>query len=461
MRSYFIETWGCQMNVHDSERLEGQLLSLGLGPSPSAEEADLVLLNTCSVREKAAQKIINRIGELGRLPEPPVVGVCGCVGEQEGEALLARSGAVGFVLGPGQISRLGDALVAASAGQRLALIGFGTDSGHHPGPVARRRSTRAMVTVIEGCAQHCTFCVVPYTRGPEVSRPADDVLAEVRSLVSTGAREVELLGQTINAYRCPIRQSGFAELLTAVAEIPGLERLRFVTSHPRFFDDALIEAIARHPNVSRYLHLPVQAGSDRTLRRMARRYTRDQYLDLVNRIRSRIPDVNLTTDVIVGFPGESDEDFEATLDLLARVRFGQVFGFIYSSRPRTPAGRLEDHVPEPVSRSRLNHLFALTDSICAELNAALIGRILPVLIHGTSRRSPSDWQGRAEDNRVVNLPRCRGEQVGDIVDVLITRAGAHSLVGEISQEGIDANGVGEGTALTSLTRTARADTLEI
>jgi tRNA-2-methylthio-N6-dimethylallyladenosine synthase len=219
--------------------------------------------------------------------------------------------------------------------------------------------------------------------------------------------------------------------LTAVAEIPGLDRLRFVTSHPRFFDDALIDAIARHPNVSRYLHLPVQSGADRTLRRMARRYTSDQYLDLVDRIRSRIPDINISTDVIVGFPGESDRDFEATLELLSRVRFGQVFGFAYSPRPRTPAARLEEQVPEAVRKSRLNRLFALTDSICAELNSALIGRSVPVLIDGTSRRSASDWQGRAEDNRVVNFPRCGGEQVGDIVEVLIIRAGAHSLVGEI------------------------------
>jgi len=374
MRRYFIETWGCQMNVHDSERLEGQLLSLGLGPSPSADEADLVLLNTCSVREKAAQKVMTRIGELGRLPDPPLVGVCGCVGEQEGEALLARSGAVGFVLGPAQVSRLGEVVLAASAGQRLVLTGFEAPPGRHAGPVVRRRSSRAMVTVIEGCAQHCTYCVVPRTRGPEVSRPATEILGEVRTLVEAGVREIELLGQTINAYQCPEGQSNFAELLDDVATIPGLDRLRFVTSHPRFFDDALIETMARHPNVSRYLHLPVQAGSDRILRRMARRYTRAQYLDLIGRIRSTIPDVNLSTDVIVGFPGESEADFEETLDLLARVRFGQVFAFAFSPRPRTPASRLPEQVPEAESRDRLHRLFQLTDSISAELNSAAFFR---------------------------------------------------------------------------------------
>jgi tRNA-2-methylthio-N6-dimethylallyladenosine synthase len=288
-----------------------------------------------------------------------------------------------------------------------------------------------MVTVIEGCAQHCTFCVVPHTRGPEVSRPAAEILAEVHALVAAGTREVELLGQTINAYRCPDSGRSFAQLLDTVAPTGGLDRLRFVTSHPRFFDDALIETMARHRNVSRYLHLPVQAGSDRTLRRMARRYTRAQYLDLVARIRTVIPDVNLSTDVIVGFPGETEAEFQETLDLLARVRFGQVFGFVYSPRPHTSAARLSDPVPEPESRNRLHRLFELTDSISSELNSALVGRVLPVLIDGASRRSRSDWQGRSEDNRVVNFPRRAGEQVGDIVQVLITRAGAHSLVGEI------------------------------
>jgi tRNA-2-methylthio-N6-dimethylallyladenosine synthase len=450
MRSYFIETWGCQMNLHDSERLEGQLLSLGLGPSPDVERADLVLLNTCSVREKAAQKIVSRIGELALLPSRPMIGVCGCVAEQEGQALLARSRAVSFVLGPGQITRLGEALAATGARQRLVLTGFPTAAaGAAPGPVARRAVPRGMITVVEGCNQRCTFCVVPYTRGPEVSRPMSEILAEASALVADGVQEVELLGQTVNAYRCPATGAPFPRLLAAVAGIPGVARLRYVTSHPRFFDDALIDTIASHPNVSRYLHLPVQAGSDRVLRRMGRRYDRSQYVALVGRIRAAVPDINLSTDAIVGFPGESEADFGETLGLLEELRFGLVFGFAFSPRPRTPAARYRDQVPEPVRRERLQRLFELTDRISEELNRAFLGRVVAVLVDGYSRRSESDWQGRGEDNRVVNFPRSDGERVGDTVDVRVTRVGPHWLYGERVVGPADAarpgGGVGHGS----------------
>ncbi len=288
-----------------------------------------------------------------------------------------------------------------------------------------------MITVIEGCDEFCTFCIVPYTRGRERSRPMTDIIDEARGIVAGGAREIELLGQTINSYRCPVSGAGFAELLDAVAELPGLDRIRYVTSHPRHFDDRLIDVLARRPAVSRYLHLPVQSGSNRVLRRMHRRYTCEEYLALVSRIRSAVPDINLSTDVIVGFPGETDEDFVATLDLIERVRFGQVFGFAFSPRPRTPAARYPDQVPEALRNERLQRLFQLTDRITLELNRSLVGTLSRVLIDGRSRRDPEVWQGRGEDNRVVNFPRTGGESIGDVVEARIVRAAAHSLIGEV------------------------------
>ncbi len=430
MRTFFIETWGCQMNQHDSERLEGQLRGAGLVPAAGADSADLVLLNTCSVREKPVHKIMSRIGELERLSPAPLIGVCGCVAQQEGERILTRARAVTFVLGPGQIHRTGEALRLAAQGQRAVITGFDTAAEYGFDTVFRTSSTRGMVTVIEGCNEFCTFCVVPYTRGRERSRPLQSILDEVRSLAESGLREVELLGQTINAYRCPATGAGFADMLERVAAIPGLARVRFITSHPRHFDDRLLAVLASHPHLSRYLHLPVQSGSDSILERMHRRYTGQQYLQLVDRIRSAVPDVNLSTDFIVGFPGESDDDFAATLGMIQEVRFGQVFGFAYSPRPHTPAARYPGQVPEEVKKERLQRLFETSDAISSELNGAKVGAVVPVLIDGDSRRSPNDWQGRGEDNRVVNFPKSDGERIGHIVDVRIVRAGAHSLVGE-------------------------------
>jgi tRNA-2-methylthio-N6-dimethylallyladenosine synthase len=430
MRSFFIETWGCQMNRHDSELMEGQLREHGMIPATDASEADVVILNTCSVRERPVQKIVSRIGALEKIQNPPVIGVCGCVAQQEGSALMSRSSSVGFVLGPGQIGRLGEALRAVEQGGRPVLTGFEAEREHNFHTIFRKSSTRGMVTVVEGCNEFCTFCVVPYTRGREFSRSATEVVTEVRHLAATGLKEVELLGQTINAYRCPATGADFADLLSQIASIPGLARLRYITSHPRHFSQRLIDVLAAHPHVSRYLHLPFQAGSNEILERMHRRYTREEYLELVARLRRAVPEINLSTDVIVGFPGESEEHFEETLDLLREIRFGQVFAFAFSPRPRTPAARYDGQVAESAKKDRLHRLFALTDQISTELNQALVGANLPVLIDGDSRRDPDHWQGRGEDNRVVNFAKSGREEIGDIVNVRITRAGAHSLSGE-------------------------------
>jgi tRNA-2-methylthio-N6-dimethylallyladenosine synthase len=432
MRTYFIETWGCQMNHHDSEQLEGQLQRHGLVAASDVSRADLVLLNTCSVREKPVQKIVSRIGALSRVDRPPSIGICGCVAQQEREALLDQSAAVAFVLGPGQISRIGDAIAAVREGRRPVLTSFDrVGASKTPAPVVRRSPTRGMVTVIEGCEEYCTFCVVPYTRGREVSRTEADVLAEVERLARAGLHEVELLGQTINSYRCPTTNADFAHLLDQVPRVPRLERVRYVTSHPRHFSDRIIDVLARHDNLSRYLHLPVQSGSDTILKRMHRRYTAQEYLDLIARIRSKLPDINLSTDLIVGFPGETEEDFSASLRLLEAVRFGQVFGFAFSPRPGTPAARYPDEIPELEKKRRLHNVFETSDRISLDLNQKLVGSTKSVLIDGDSRRSLSDWQGRAEDNRVVNFAKRGTGEIGDVARVRITRAGPHSLYGEM------------------------------
>jgi len=431
MKTFAIETWGCQMNHHDSERLTGVLRLTGLDHVQEGSSPDLILLNTCSVRERPVQKILNRIGDLGKSNPSAVIGVCGCVAQQEGERLLQRSPNVAFVLGPGQVQRVGEAVRALLQGRRSVLTGFDPEQEYSFHTIFRKSSTRGMVTVAEGCEEYCTFCVVPYTRGREVSRPKNDILAEVRLLGRDGIKEVELLGQTINAYRCPVSGADFADLLGAVAQELGLARVRFITSHPRHFSTRLIDVLATYRHVSRYLHLPFQAGSNRILNRMHRRYSREDYLDLVARVRAAVPGVNMSTDVIVGFPGEEEEDFRLTLDLLEQIRFGQVFAFAYSPRPRTPAALYADQVPEEVKSERLQRLFAVADRISLDLNAELVGKQLEVIVDGDSRRSANDWQGRSEGNRVVNFPKNGlGAAVGDILTVRITRASAHSLYGE-------------------------------
>ncbi len=419
------------MNVHDSERLEGLLRSHGMDAVENTSGAELILLNTCSVREKAVHKIMSRIGELERLNPRPTIGVCGCVAQQEGEALLKRSSAVGFVLGPGQIGRVLDAVRAVEQGERTIFTGFDPEEDYNFQTIFRKSSTRGMVTVMEGCEEYCTFCVVPYTRGREVSRPADDIIREIEGLTGVGVREIELLGQTVNAYVCPETQTTFAQLLSRVSDLEGVRRLRYVTSQPRYFGPDLIRVLSEKPNVSRYLHLPFQSGSNQILKKMNRKYTREDFLTLIDDIRLNVPDLNFSTDVIVGFPGETDEDFLQTLDILETVRFGQVFAFAYSPRPNTPARKYPDQIDESVKKQRLHRLFEMTDRISTELNHALVGTIVSVLIDSHSRRTEKDWQGRGEDNRVVNFPVTGRESVADIVDVKITRAGTHSLYGQI------------------------------
>lgn len=437
MKTYWIETWGCQMNVLDSEYLAGMLQASGLAPVDDPKEADVVLLNTCAVREKAVQKVLSRLGELRFLKQaagkPEVIGLCGCVAEQEGARALAKSQVLDFVLGPGRIAQLPLALEAVNKGRRLSLTGFEETRDLDAHLIARTHKARQYVTVIHGCNQHCTFCIVPYTRGREISRPLGHVVDEVKALVARGALEVTLLGQTINAYRCPETGADFADLLAAVCEVEGLWRVQFITSHPKFFDDKLIRAIGYLPRLGTYLHLPFQAGSNRILKAMRRRYTREEYLELVAKLREARADLALSTDVIVGFPGETEEDFEQTMDLVEKIKFSQLYGFIFSPRPKTPAAKYPERVPRAVASARLERLFAAQAAMALSLNQACIGKVFDVLVDGPAKRGEGLWQGRGEDHRVVNFPGWEGIAPGQLVPIRITGATAHALLGERAQ----------------------------
>ncbi|HUF77915.1 MAG TPA: tRNA (N6-isopentenyl adenosine(37)-C2)-methylthiotransferase MiaB [Thermoanaerobaculia bacterium] len=430
-RRFFIETWGCQMNELDTQRMAGQLMQQGMLPSRTADEADVLLLNSCSVRENAQNKVYSRIGEYRAFKErrEVLIGLCGCVAQQEGEAALERAPELDFVLGPARVGELGELLRRRAAGERVVATGFPADRQFHLDAISRDGVHKGMVTCIEGCDKRCTFCIVPRTRGPERCRPLAEVLAEVRHLVDFGFREIELLGQTVNHWREPGGDEDFADLLTAVAREPGVERLRFITSYPRDFTARMIRAYAEHPNVCPYLHLPVQSGANEVLKRMGRGYTVESYLELVERIREARPDAVLSTDLIVGFPGETEEQFEETVALVERVRFGTLYAFKYSPRPGTAAPRLDGHVPVEVANRRLNELFAVQTEIQRELNRELVGRAFEVIVTGWGKE-PGYQTGRTTCHRMVNFAAGRlPAELGSVVEVLVEESFPHSLVG--------------------------------
>jgi tRNA-2-methylthio-N6-dimethylallyladenosine synthase len=439
-KKYLIETFGCQMNVHDSERMAGLLEQAGFEATDAAEDADVVVINTCSVREHAEDKLYTRLGELqmmaSELGHHPVVAVAGCVAQQEGEAIFRRSaGVADVVVGTQAIRRLPMLVEQASQPvvNRLPLMDLNPyDDVTFPLGVTRRADpVKAYVTIIEGCNEFCSFCVVPYTRGHERMRPKADILAEVREAAETGHREVQLLGQIVNHYEAPDDPScDFTGLLEAIHEIPGIERIRFASPHPRHFTPRFLDAMRRLPRICRHLHLPVQSGSTQVLDRMRRRYTRESYLELVDRIRETLPDVSLSTDMIVGFPGETEADFADTLSLTARVRYTSMFSFKYSSRPNTLAEkRLSDDVPEEEKTRRIVALQAAQRAIQTELNAALVGTTVEVLVDGASRRRDTEVSGRTSQNVVVNMPG-PAAWIGRTVGVRVERAGAHSVWGQ-------------------------------
>ena len=442
---YFIETWGCQMNVHDSEKLAGSLHSEGYVATDRAEDADVVLLNTCSVREKATEKMFGELGHLkslkDRRPET-VVGVCGCVAQQEGERIFARAPYVDLVIGPRATASLPN-MIRRTREDRQRLFGdaprlvdteYRRDSIEFPFDRIRREGVgagKAFVTIIEGCNHRCTYCIVPTTRGREVYRPLAEVLEEVRSLVARGVVEIEFLGQTVNAYRDPDGHT-LDHLLRATAGADGIRRVRFTTSHPAQMTDDILDAMKdAHPIVCPYLHLPVQSGSTRVLKDMRRGYDREGYLAKIAALRERIPEIALGTDVIVGFPTETEDDFRDTLSLLREVEFDTCYSYVYSPRPGTAAERFVDDVQLAEKLRRLARLQELQKRIQTDRMQRWVGRTVDVRIEGPSKRDSAEWTGRTAENRVVNF---RGPGApGRIESVRIVRATAFSLRGEPTQ----------------------------
>jgi len=430
-RRVYIETWGCQMNELDSQRMLGQLMQQGVLPTLQPEEADLILLNSCSVRDKAEQKVYSRLGEyrlFKRDRQDLLIGLCGCVAQQEGERALSRVPDLDFVLGPGRVGELAEVVAKRRAGERVVATGFPENRHYDIDAVSRNGEYKGMVTIIEGCDKNCTFCIVPQTRGPEQSRPMADILREVEHLLEYGFLEIELLGQTVNHWRHGGHD--FADLLDAVASLPGLRRLRFVTSYPRDFSARMVEQVGRHANICPYLHLPVQSGSDAVLRRMGRGYTREEYLDLARQLRAARADLALSTDIIVGFPGETDGDFEQTLDLLREVRFSALYAFKYSPRPGTAAPRLNGAVDPDLASERLQRLFRLQEEIQKEINESLVGEEYDVIVTGWGKQ-PGTQSGRTSCHRIVHFQAgSEPAPLGQLTRVRVQSALSHSLIGE-------------------------------
>ena len=446
-RKYLIETFGCQMNVHDSERMAGLLDQAGYEPTTVDADADVIVINTCSVREHAEEKLYTRLGELRVLEQEtgrnPLVAVAGCVAQQEGESLLANTNGkvIDVVLGTQRLKMLPLMLDKASQSPFPMVDINPLDDVSFPlGLVRRGDPVRAYVTIIEGCNDHCAFCVVPSTRGHERMRPKADILADVREAVASGRSEVQLLGQIVNHYSAPDDPScDFAELLAEVDAVPGIRRIRFASPHPRHTGRRLIEAVRDLPHVCKHLHLPVQSGSTRVLQSMRRRHTREEYLELVARIRESIPGVTLSTDMIVGFPGETATDFEETLSLTDAAQYHSMFSFKYSPRPNTLASkRMPDDVSPVEKTTRIVALQALQRSIQTNLHEGAVGTEVEVLVDSVSRRRTRELSGRTSGNTVVNLPMpsdtsdsaANDDWIGRLVKVRVTRSGPHSLSGE-------------------------------
>jgi len=430
--TFFLETFGCQMNDHDSEKVAGLLLSRGYKQVETPDAAGLILYNTCSIREKAAQKVFSRLGEFrGQPSEGKIIGVLGCVAQQEGEEIFKRAPWVSLVCGSASYRKLPEMLAELEAGnRRVTGLDNDTDETFETEITRRDNPWRAYLTIIEGCDKACAYCVVPFTRGPERSRASDAILREVRQLAELGYSEVQLLGQTVNSYADPTaRKMRFSELLLAVADVQGIRRVRFTTSHPRDFTQDIVDAIDAQPKLCEHVHLPIQSGSTKVLRDMQRTYTRDEYLEKIAMMRGAKRPISITTDIIVGFPGESETDFAETLSVMETVGYDGVYAFKYSPRPNTPARSMNDPIPEEEKSRRLAILQEKQREIQAVRNAGLAGQVLEVMVSSKSRRE-GQWSGHASSNKVINFTSQANELLGTYIQVRVTGVGISSLVGE-------------------------------
>jgi len=435
----FIKTHGCQMNEYDSAKMADVLAEHeGLELTDDPEEADVILVNTCSIREKAQEKVFSQLGRWKGLKQrgrEVIIGVGGCVASQEGEAIVRRAPYVDLVFGPQTLHRLPELIRARREQNRPQVdISFPEIEKFDRLPEPRAEGPSAFVSIMEGCSKYCSFCVVPYTRGTEVSRPFEDVLVEVAQLAAQGVREINLLGQNVNAYRGPMGEGEVADLgllIRTIAQIEGIGRIRFTTSHPLEFSDSLVEAYRDVPQLANYLHLPVQAGSDRILSAMKRGYTALEFKQKIRKLRAVRPDISISSDFIVGFPGETDADFEKTMRLIEDVGFDQSFSFIYSRRPGTPAADLADDTPDAVKHARLERLQATINANAARISQAMVGTVQTVLVEGPSKKNPDELTGKTENMRSVNFPG-HPRLVGQFVDVVITQALSNSLRGRVA-----------------------------
>lgn len=442
-KKLFIKTHGCQMNEYDSARMADLLKdSEGMELTSSPEDADVILLNTCSIREKAQEKVFHQLGRWKKLKKknPNLkIGVGGCVASQEGEAISKRAPYVDMIFGPQTLHRLPELLKGGSAtanGNRIAAVDVTFPEiekfDHLPAPSSN--GVTAFVSVMEGCSKYCTFCVVPYTRGEEVSRPYDDVLAEVAHLAAQGVREINFLGQNVNAYQGPKHDGSMAdlaELITVTAQIDGIDRIRFTTSHPVEFSDNLIDVYADVPELVSHLHLPVQSGSDNILKAMKRGHSAAEYVDKLMRIRALRPDISFSSDFIIGFPGETEQDFMDTMNVIQQVGFDHSFSFIYSARPGTPAAQLDDDTPEEVKRQRLKILQDRIAQMAMDISQRMIGTTQLLLVENPSLRNPGEMVGKTENNRLTYFPATDESLIGKFVQVRITEAYPNSLRGEL------------------------------
>ncbi len=438
MRTFYIETFGCQMNAHDSEKVIGTLVSEGYAQVPTVDEADLVLYNTCSIRDKAEQKVFHRLDQFKKNHgNGKTFAVIGCVAQQEGSAIFERAPHVSLVAGSASYAKLPELLVQLESGaKRVTGLQLDTEEAFDTPYTRRDNPHRAYLTIIEGCDKSCAYCVVPFTRGPERSRTSESILREARSLADSGYTEIQLLGQNVNSYRDPSSADwDFATLLRAMGNVPGLRRVRFTTSHPRDFVKEIIDAIEENPVLCNHVHLPVQSGSSTVLARMQRSYTRDEYMRRIDWMKNARRPISITTDIIVGFPGETEAEFDATLRLLDEVEYDALFGFKYSKRPNTSALALDDHIPEQEKIRRLAVVLDHQRAIQLKNNAAYIGTVEECLAEGFNKAT-GQWIGRTARNMTLNFLRpAAGEGgetslLGRYVDVRVTRAGANSLVGE-------------------------------
>jgi len=440
----YIQTNGCQMNEYDSDKMRDVLkASHGLELTDDPKQADVLLLNTCSIREKAQEKVFSALGKWRKIKDKRpdvIIGVGGCVASQEGAAIQKRAPYVDIVFGPQTLHRLPQLLEQArTKHERVVDVSFPEIEKFDALPEPRAEGPKAFVSVMEGCSKYCTYCVVPYTRGEEISRPLNDVIAEITALAAQGVREINLLGQNVNAYRGEMDDgdiADFALLLHYVAAVDGIDRIRFTTSHPAEFTDSLIDAFAEIPKLVDHLHLPVQSGSDHILKLMKRGYTRADYIEKIRKLREARPDIYLSSDFIVGFPGETEAEFEETMTLIEEIGFDLSYSFVYSQRPGTPAADMPDDVSEEVKKQRLDRLQQRINEMAAAISDSMVNSVQTVLVEGQSKKNPLQMQGRTENNRVVNFiahPRLAGQ----FVDVLITEALANSLRGRIVDTSVD------------------------